>query len=46
MYHAVAKLPDGTEISTEGNLKECAAWADQIIREQVGGIQISIIRKE
>ena len=42
MYKGIAKLDDGSTIETSGTIAEIANWADNLIREQAGEIQIDI----
>ena len=42
-----AQLPDGTELSMQGTIMECANWADNVIRANgICNIDIRIIKQE
>lgn len=43
-YRATATLSGGEQIQIVGNLRECANWADNIIRANDGEISIRIVR--
>jgi hypothetical protein len=42
-----AQLPDGTELTMQGTIMECANWADNVIRANgICNIDIRIIKQE
>lgn len=46
LFRGTAKLPNGTELTIQGTIMECANWADNVIRsEGICSIDIRIIRE-
>ena len=43
-YQATARFEDGKELKVSGNIIECAAWSDNVIRGNQGAVDISIVR--
>ena len=47
LFRGTAKLPDGTELTMQGTIMECANWADNVIRAHgICNIDIRIIKQE
>lgn len=45
-YQATAKFEDGKELNASGNIIECAAWSDNVIRANQGAVDINIVKVE
>lgn len=45
IYHAKATLQDGTVLETYGFITDISAWADKVIRNSEGNVQIDITRQ-
>ncbi len=42
MYYGIAKTSDGRTLETTGTIMEVAAWADRIVSESIGAVEIKI----